>query len=51
MMANCAGMKSDRIRKVWSANDFLPPAMRRKRSESVVPGKITDLKVFLPRGA
>jgi len=47
MIANAAGIKSKRVRKGWSANDFLPASMKRDQSEPVMMGKITDLQIFL----
>lgn len=49
MIANAAGIKSKRVRKSWSANDFLPKSMQAVANEPPpMQGHITDLKIFLP---
>lgn len=48
MMANAAGLKGKRLKRVWTANDFLPKSMRTESNEPVMEGRITDLQIFLP---
>ena len=48
MIATAAGIKSGRLKKAWTANDFLPPSMRVECNAPVAMGKISDLQIFLP---
>jgi hypothetical protein len=52
MIATAAGVVAANGKRKWTANDFLPDFAKIViPSDEVIPGHITDLKIFLPIGS